>query len=318
MSFYISRFKGLESQEYEVEIVTPLFLGGADPKKAELRAPSIKGALRFWWRALYGSDDLEDMKRREAEIFGSPEGKSAVIIQLVNITECKPVLNNIPRGRTFTIHSSSRNKDMTLGIIDYLAYGLHKYQKGQGNVYIKEHIQPREKFKIRLFLKHNNFEQVLTAFNILIGYGGLGARSRNGFGSVTVDKTQTALNISGNIKSFSAISEKSNLFSSFPQRTTWIDALSDIGIAYREARLSLEPKHQSNKRILVAKPLPPMINDRHAKPYFLHVNKLTKGKYQGQILFLPYNYHEQAKRKEYFQTCEKMNQKISKLSGGVK
>ena len=44
MSFYISRFKGLESQEYEVEIVTPLFLGGADPKKAELRAPSITGS----------------------------------------------------------------------------------------------------------------------------------------------------------------------------------------------------------------------------------------------------------------------------------
>ena len=52
MAFYISRFKGMESQEFEVEIVTPLFLGGADPNKAELRAPSIKGALRFWWRAL--------------------------------------------------------------------------------------------------------------------------------------------------------------------------------------------------------------------------------------------------------------------------
>ncbi|HPU57120.1 MAG TPA: type III-B CRISPR module RAMP protein Cmr1, partial [Verrucomicrobiota bacterium] len=34
-------------------IVTPMFLGGANPEsQAELRISSIKGALRFWWRAL--------------------------------------------------------------------------------------------------------------------------------------------------------------------------------------------------------------------------------------------------------------------------
>lgn len=36
-----------------LETVTPLFLGGAEPtKSAELRPPSVKGALRFWYRAL--------------------------------------------------------------------------------------------------------------------------------------------------------------------------------------------------------------------------------------------------------------------------
>ncbi|MBA4369031.1 MAG: type III-B CRISPR module RAMP protein Cmr1, partial [Desulfobacterium sp.] len=69
MAFYIERFKDIETKEFEVEIVTPMFLGGSDPKKAELRAPSVKGALRFWWRALYGSDNLEKMKKREGEIF---------------------------------------------------------------------------------------------------------------------------------------------------------------------------------------------------------------------------------------------------------
>jgi len=33
------------------KIVTPMFLGGADHEE-EIRVPSIKGALRFWWRAL--------------------------------------------------------------------------------------------------------------------------------------------------------------------------------------------------------------------------------------------------------------------------
>lgn len=34
-------------------LVTPMFLGGADQNNcAELRAPSIKGALRFWYRTI--------------------------------------------------------------------------------------------------------------------------------------------------------------------------------------------------------------------------------------------------------------------------
>jgi len=31
-----------------------MFLAGADGVTPELRAPSIKGAMRFWWRACNG------------------------------------------------------------------------------------------------------------------------------------------------------------------------------------------------------------------------------------------------------------------------
>jgi len=31
--FYISRLKDIKEMEYECEIVTPMFLGGAEPKK---------------------------------------------------------------------------------------------------------------------------------------------------------------------------------------------------------------------------------------------------------------------------------------------
>ena len=40
-----------------LEAVTPLFLGGADPRGSpELRPASFRGVLRFWWRALLQSD----------------------------------------------------------------------------------------------------------------------------------------------------------------------------------------------------------------------------------------------------------------------
>jgi CRISPR-associated protein Cmr1 len=54
-------------------IVTPLFMSGSDKSKAELRVPSIKGVLRFWWRALalgrLGS--VDKVREEESRIFGS-------------------------------------------------------------------------------------------------------------------------------------------------------------------------------------------------------------------------------------------------------
>lgn len=54
--------------------------------------------------------------------------------------------------------------------------------------------------------------------------------------------------------------------------------------------------------------------ERHAKPYFLHVNKLEDGRYKGQILFMPYQYYQPEKRSEYMKVCEKMNEKLLELS----
>jgi CRISPR-associated protein Cmr1 len=52
--------------EATFRIVTPLFLGGAKPNDcAELREASIKGALRFWYRA---ADP--NYRQEEARIFG--------------------------------------------------------------------------------------------------------------------------------------------------------------------------------------------------------------------------------------------------------
>ncbi|WP_437874913.1 type III-B CRISPR module RAMP protein Cmr1 [Sorangium sp. So ce513] len=55
----------------EFEVLTPLFLGGAS-QAAELRVPSIKGVMRFWYRAL----DPE-FKKREPVFFGSGGGNDA-------------------------------------------------------------------------------------------------------------------------------------------------------------------------------------------------------------------------------------------------
>jgi len=321
MAFYIERFKGMETKEFEVEIITPLFLGGADPKKAELRVPPIKGALRFWWRAIYGSDDLKDMKKRESEIFGSTTEKASFSIHLKNIDNVKPVLAPLPQG--LKVPTQSKGKTFPTSMIEYLAYGLCEYNKAQKkNIYIKEHIPSGTKFKIVFSIKDQMFkDQILDSLKMLVNFGGLGSHSRNGFGSIRIDGLSNPSKREGSPKSFSALSSKSVFFDKFKPKEKWEDALSDIGKAYREARTSLENRHNYIKRPLIAKPLivkgEANINERHSKPYFLHVNKLSDGKYRGQILFMPYNYYIPSKRKEYFETCEKMNQKLAQLSGGL-
>lgn len=85
---------------FTCRILTPMFLNGADGQTPELRAPSIKGALRFWWRAIHGHLPLEDIKDKsdktkilvkglkslETEIFGGSGDKvqrSNVLIQVM-------------------------------------------------------------------------------------------------------------------------------------------------------------------------------------------------------------------------------------------
>lgn len=324
--FCISRFKDMEKREYECEVVTPLFLGGADPKKAEMRIPSIKGALRFWWRAQYDNEDLKKMAVKEANIFGSTEKKSSVSMRLYE-TANNPILKDLPSGTLVQVNG----KAYKTSIINYLSYGLFEYKKEiRKNVYNKEYFEPKAAFKIVMNFPKNIENEVTNAIKALINFGGLGARSRNGFGSLHCDElVDHRFKKEGPLKSFTAFSQGAILFNQFSTHNRWEDALSEIGMVYREARLKLESRHNWDKRSLIAMPIeaqreniPPQIRSgRHAKPYFLHVNKTTEGKYQGHILFLPYLYKtgsdDKANRlKEYSEVCEKMNDEIRKGMGG--
>jgi len=304
MAFYISRFKNIDSKEFDIEVVTPMFLGGANTQDAELRVPSIKGMLRFWWRATCGIESLKKMKEKEAEIFGSTDKKSSFSIQVDNPDSIKPVFMNLPQG--WRVSVGSKNKKFKIGIIDYLAFGIMDRKR-----YSRNHIPSGSKFKIKFtFYQKEHCEDVLSAFYALINNGGLGAKSRNGFGSLCLKNSEKSdFSSIEKLNEFTALSNKSKLFENFGIYEKWEDALSEIGLAYRTARLSIDPK----KRLLIAKPIVQLENgkDRHAKPYFLHINKLDNRKYQGQILFIPYQYYQPEKHDEYMEVCKKMNAKLS-------
>jgi CRISPR-associated protein Cmr1 len=323
--FNISRFKDIERHEYECEVVTPLFLGGADPKRAELRAPPIKAAMRFWWRAMNAEKDIKKMSAAEADIFGSTDRKAVVNIRIENVNS-KPVLKDLPPGKMMPVEG----KPYKTSIINYLSYGLFEHKKAVGNVYIKEHIEPMTCFRMIITFPKRFEVDILQTMKAMISFGGIGARSRNGFGSIYCNVLiDHALAKTGDLKSFTSFSRESILFDKFRVYDKWEDALSEIGEVYRNARLRLERKHIWNKRKFIAMPIeaqreniPESIrHGRHAKPYFLHVNKTHEGKYRGQILFLPYQYkagpNDSLDRSaEYMEVCRKMNKEILKGMGG--
>ena len=103
----------MEKIIFECETITPMFLAGADGQTPELRAPSIKGALRFWWRAMHGHLSLKDLHDLEGKIFGDNSNRSCFSVRIQNRNqidfETKPVPHKhykipaILQGSTFSV-----------------------------------------------------------------------------------------------------------------------------------------------------------------------------------------------------------------------
>jgi len=75
----------MRSETHELEFITPAFLTGADQGRAELRAASVRGALRWWFRVLGGT------KADEAEVFGGVQGGARRSKVVVRTALTKPV-----------------------------------------------------------------------------------------------------------------------------------------------------------------------------------------------------------------------------------
>src|SRR5712692_3661971 len=78
----------MQEVTFTLRTLTPLFLAGADQTAAELRAPSFRGLMRYWQRALVGGlvgttpQGLETVKKTETTVFGATDTGSAVQIRV--------------------------------------------------------------------------------------------------------------------------------------------------------------------------------------------------------------------------------------------
>jgi len=73
----------MKQATYTIEFLTPCFCAGADQSHAEIRAPAIRGQLRWWFRALGGSAP------EERDVFGGIGSATAsrLIIRTLKLTD---------------------------------------------------------------------------------------------------------------------------------------------------------------------------------------------------------------------------------------
>lgn len=181
-------------------IVTPLFLGDADQKATEIRPPSVKGALRFWWRALNwgrfrkeADNDAAALKKlhsEEAALFGAAadekdqrRGQSRFLFTV----QADPLKFKDKNHVHIQFQSHNAARYLGYGLMEAFASREKNTQAGQ---LMRSCIDEGQRFTVKLLCRDGTEQSVREALIALGLLGGLGSRTRHGMGSVSLAELQ--------------------------------------------------------------------------------------------------------------------------------
>lgn len=190
----------MEKLEATFKIITPMFLSGANQQKTEdgIRPPSVKGTLRFWWRALNwekfrskATSDEEALKllhQEESCLFGASannEGQGQGCF-LLNI--CHNVLSTTEKDTEHPEFKQQQNDAAR-----YLGYGLmvafnNKKKMLKAGQLERGCINENQTFTVNLIFKGTVIQSVRDALIVMGMIGGLGSRARHGMGSIALQQ----------------------------------------------------------------------------------------------------------------------------------
>ncbi len=186
--------------EATFRIVTPMFIGGANQTPDDgIRPPSVKGALRFWWRALNWGEfykhekneakALQNLHDEEARLFGSAAdehgggGQGCFLVRVIH--------GPLKRTDAPTIHPKLKNYTAAR----YLGYGLMvAFRSMNRDTGVTKEagqlergcLNEDQEFTVELIFRRAiepSVKKALIAWGLL---GGLGSRSRHGMGSIAL------------------------------------------------------------------------------------------------------------------------------------
>ena len=168
---------GRREKTYRVEVVTPMFGGvfpGIPDDVTPVRVSSIRGQLRFWWRATRGCEfpDAVRLAEREGEIWGTTEEPSKVSLSVVVVSKgtAQPCAAIPPNGRG----APRANREYP----GYVTFPFHQDSKSIRNA--KRDLV----FDLRVSCPDEVWNDVEAALWAWCNFGGLGARTRRGCGAV--------------------------------------------------------------------------------------------------------------------------------------
>ncbi len=195
-------------------IVTPMFIGDAEQNATGIAPQSVKGALRFWWRALMWGEYLQEANQNEtqaltllheaeAKLFGiatdekrekfnknkepdqqKANGQCAFLLSVQQPTNAKQ--NTTDKNK---VHQDFQNCKTAR----YLAYGLmepfrnNKQNRDAGQL-SRDCLNENQFFTVQLVFRGEPEPSILDALKAFGLLGALGARARHGIGSVSLEK----------------------------------------------------------------------------------------------------------------------------------
>ncbi len=224
--------EGIITQIREYKLITPLFGGGVTPGEADpvtiIRGTEIRGQLRFWWRACRGGNyqSVKSLKKAEDEIWGAASKKLAkdknlkeanqkneqttlkatVQIAVEKISEGTPKAPfRVERGK------AKANQQIAPG---YAAFPLQPTDDDIRNNAPLKNIQKDVTFNVTISFPTEYKTEIEAALWAWETFGGIGARTRRGFGALCLLKidnvNDTNLPASTNVRSW--MNEKLTLY----------------------------------------------------------------------------------------------------------
>ena len=287
----------MQKIEAQYEIVTPMFIGGGDKQEEpEVRSPSIKGVLRFWWRALQWGDCLKmtdnnsehalhELYKQEAELFGAAFKHNKYGQGL-----CTLKLKNVKTSGVEQSWPSNNDEPHRKGI-----------NQGQ--------------FTVCLMLKEKTskkqVEQLKKTLLIWGLLGALGSRARRGFGSIAIKQLEgqsfvfndvdeyyaeikTILNdsvLAPEMPIFTALNEAMQI-ARFGQGNDARKLMNRLGSQYKDAR---KDAGAGMAKLPFGLPLAGSRgtsdeNNRRSSPLFMHIHTIGK-QYVAIVSFIPAVFH---------------------------
>ncbi len=182
-------------------VTTPLFNGGAydggsdfgdrPDDEAGLRVASIRGAMRFWFRALAGAvigPDLKRLNTVESKVFGSAEKSSPLQLR---IASQPPTV--LPSDRASFLMDQALSSVDRRQIIYLLGQSLGDMRKVK---ILRPYVAPGSTVDLKIGFRHHADEDdqarasiealAFASLWLTCAYGGIGARTRRGFGGVRI------------------------------------------------------------------------------------------------------------------------------------
>ncbi len=200
-----------------IKLVTPAFLGRAD-QRAEWRSPPIKALIRQWWRLSKASQFLADhpgvdpqelineVRSAEGRVFGSvgqsdkhKSHRSMIAIQLSKwslgkLTSWDKAPRNVPHPEV----EPRGQVDAHL----YLGYGPLGWNRQERKTdfmvlksggAVRTALRDGEEAELKIAFPNALEKEVNTVLKLISWFGTIGARSRNGWGSIQITRPATPL-----------------------------------------------------------------------------------------------------------------------------